>query len=188
MTIIAIFELLLIQQQEVDKHSQLSQLMRLWYLSHRRPAKAQTRLRIRAVSPEPSLFAHMKYRSRRRIWPKIRYLALWMAAHACLKNEFSGDEKYHNLMSWLNCFKKEQLALEYCQHVWDLLVLVLIGFKKLYQLNVFAFLLRLSIVLVFEHCFRTIRIWCMVHEGGPHSETNKQKTCTMYLPRKRIVS
>ena len=39
----------------------MSQLMRLWYLSHRRPAKAQASLRIRAVSPEPSLFAHMKY-------------------------------------------------------------------------------------------------------------------------------
>ena len=30
----------------------------------RRPAKAQANLRIRAVSPEPSLFAHMKYGSR----------------------------------------------------------------------------------------------------------------------------
>ena len=25
----------------------------------------------------------------------------WMAAHACLKNEFMEDEWYHNLMSWL---------------------------------------------------------------------------------------
>ena len=33
----------------------------------RRTAKAQVRLRIRAVSPEPSLFAHIKYGSRRRI-------------------------------------------------------------------------------------------------------------------------
>ena len=24
-----------------------------------------------------------------------------MAGHACLKNEFTEDEKYHNLMSWL---------------------------------------------------------------------------------------
>ena len=31
--------------------------MRLWLLSHRRPTKAQTSLRIRAISPEPSLFA-----------------------------------------------------------------------------------------------------------------------------------
>ena len=55
--------------------SQMSQLMRLWYLSHRRPAKAQASLRIRAVSPEPSLFAHMNYGSRRRVTPTIRYLA-----------------------------------------------------------------------------------------------------------------
>ena len=40
--------------------------MRLWYLSHRRPAKAQARLRIRTVSPEPSLFAHIKYGNGRR--------------------------------------------------------------------------------------------------------------------------
>ena len=49
--------------------------MRLWYLSNRRPAKAQVSLRICAVSPEPSLFAYMKHRSRRRVWPKIRHLA-----------------------------------------------------------------------------------------------------------------
>ena len=66
--------------------------MRLWYLSHRRPAKAQASLRIRAVSPEPSLFAHMKYGSRRRLRPTIRY--------APLKNEFMEDERYHNLMRW----------------------------------------------------------------------------------------
>ena len=34
-----------------------SQLMRLWYLSHRQSTKTQASLRIRAVSPEPSLFA-----------------------------------------------------------------------------------------------------------------------------------
>ena len=38
--------------------NQTSQLMRLWNLSHRRPTKAS--LCIRAVSPEPSLFAHVK--------------------------------------------------------------------------------------------------------------------------------
>ena len=48
----------------------MSQLMRLWYLSHRRPAKTQASLRIRTVSPELSLFAHMKYGSRQRVWPK----------------------------------------------------------------------------------------------------------------------
>ena len=59
-------------------------LIRLWYLSHRRPTKAQASLRIRqgsdeiacirAVSPEPLLLAHIKYGSRRRVQLKIRYL------------------------------------------------------------------------------------------------------------------
>ena len=39
--------------------------MRVWYLSLRRTAKAQTRLRIHVISPEPLLFAHMNYGSRR---------------------------------------------------------------------------------------------------------------------------
>ena len=49
--------------------------MGLWYLPHRRPAKCQASLRIRAVSLEPSLFAHMKYGSSQRIGQKIRRLA-----------------------------------------------------------------------------------------------------------------
>ena len=72
----------------------MSQLMRLWYLSHRRPAKAQGSM------PEPSLFAHMKY-GRRRVPPKIIHLAPLDAAHARLKNEITEDEKCYNLMSWL---------------------------------------------------------------------------------------
>ena len=50
----------------------MGQFMRLWYLSHRRTAKAQARLCIRAVSPKPSLFAHIKCGSRRTVWPKTR--------------------------------------------------------------------------------------------------------------------
>ena len=59
-----------------------------------------------AVSPEPSLFAHTKYESRRRVRSKIRHLASLDVCtcmfDACLKNEFVEDEKYHNLISWLN--------------------------------------------------------------------------------------
>ena len=33
--------------------------MGIWYLSHRRAAKGQTSLRIRAVSSDPSLLAHI---------------------------------------------------------------------------------------------------------------------------------
>ena len=32
---------------------------------------------------------------------KSDILPHWMAAHARLKNEFTEDEKYHNLMRWL---------------------------------------------------------------------------------------
>ena len=45
----------------------LSQVMGLWYLSHRQTAKAEVSLHICAVSPEPSLFAQMKYVSRQRV-------------------------------------------------------------------------------------------------------------------------
>ena len=79
----------------------MSQLMRLWYLSHSPPVKAQASLHIHTVLPEPSLFAHMKYESRRRVRPKSDIKPHWMTAHARLKNEFTEDEKYHNLMTWL---------------------------------------------------------------------------------------
>ena len=69
--------------------------MSLRYLSHRRPAKAQASLRIlHAVSPESSLFSHIKYGSR-------RLAPLHGCMYVRLKNEFTEDEKYHNLMRWL---------------------------------------------------------------------------------------
>ena len=51
----------------------MSQLMRLWYLSHRRPAMAQASLCMCTVSPQP-LLQVMKYGSRQ-VQPKIRHLA-----------------------------------------------------------------------------------------------------------------
>ena len=73
--------------------------MRLWYLSHRRPAKVQASLRIRAVSSEPSLFARMKYGSRRKVRRKVRHLAPMDGCACAFENELTEDEKYHNLMS-----------------------------------------------------------------------------------------
>ena len=66
---------LLVARFPCEMKNSMSQLMRLWYLSHRRPAEAQASLRIYAVSPEPSLFTHIQYGSRRRVRPKIRHLA-----------------------------------------------------------------------------------------------------------------
>ena len=58
--------------------------MRLWYVSHRRPAKAQVKYRVDEGSDQKS-----------DIKPN------WMAAYVYLKNKFKEDEKCHNLMSWL---------------------------------------------------------------------------------------
>ena len=75
----------------------------------------QRRLSIRAVSPESSLFAHIKCESRWRVQAKIRYLAPLMTAHACLKNEFTEGEKYHNLMTWLICCGNRDLySFNFC--------------------------------------------------------------------------
>ena len=65
------------------------------------PIGDQASLHICSVSPEPSLFAHMRYGSRQRVQPKIRHLACWMAAHARLNIGLTEDEKCHNLMNWL---------------------------------------------------------------------------------------
>ena len=48
---------------------------RIWYLSPMRAAKVQARLRIRAVSPEPSLLAHTSSESRWTFRQKARSLA-----------------------------------------------------------------------------------------------------------------
>ena len=90
-----------------QKYFKMSQLMRLWYLSHRRPAEAQASLRTRAVSPGPSLFAHMKYGSRQRVRPKIWHIAsLGGCTCAFEDDEFTEDEMYHYLMRRLKYCKK----------------------------------------------------------------------------------
>ena len=83
--------------------------MRLRYLSHRWPAKAQASLRVRAVSPEPLLFALMMYGSRRRVRPNIRHLAP-LDGCACAFEEWvyggrkvpQSHELAHFEVSWLS--------------------------------------------------------------------------------------
>ena len=40
-----------------------------------------------------------------------------MAAHARLKNEFTEDEKYHDLMIWLKCFDQKKGANDVMSYV-----------------------------------------------------------------------
>ena len=58
----------------------MSSVKRIWYLSPMRAAKVQASLRIRAVSPEPSLLAHTSSESRGTFRQKAR-----IAGHAQLK-------------------------------------------------------------------------------------------------------
>ena len=53
----------------------MGRVKRIWYLSHMRAAKVQASLRIRAVSPEPSLLAHTSTESRGIFRQKTRSLA-----------------------------------------------------------------------------------------------------------------
>ena len=54
----------------------MDRVKRIWYLSHMRAAKVQASLRIRAVSPEPSLLAHTSSESRGTFRQKARSIAL----------------------------------------------------------------------------------------------------------------
>ena len=54
---------------------QMDRVKRIWYLSPMRAAKVQASLRIRAVSPEPSLLAHTGSESRGTFRQKARSLA-----------------------------------------------------------------------------------------------------------------
>ena len=99
----------------------LSQLMRLWYLSHRRPVKAQASLRICAVSPQPSLFAHMKYGSRQRVRPKIRYLAPLDGCTCAFEEWVYGGQKgslFHNMAHFILPKQKKKGKIKTKGNIW----------------------------------------------------------------------
>ena len=56
-------------------HGHMDRVKRIWYLSPMRAEKVQASLRIRAVSPEPSLLAHTSSESRGTFRQKTRSLA-----------------------------------------------------------------------------------------------------------------
>ena len=62
-------------QRHVRSANYMDRVKRIWYLSPMRAAKVQTSLRIRAVSPEPSLLAHTSSESRGTFRQKARSLA-----------------------------------------------------------------------------------------------------------------
>ena len=68
-------QLLSVSSSKFLKFYNLDRVKRIWYLSPMRAAKVQASLRIRAVSPEPSLLAHTSSESRGTFRQKARSLA-----------------------------------------------------------------------------------------------------------------
>ena len=93
----------------------LDRVKRIWYLSPMRAAKVQASLRIRAVSPEPSLLAHTSSESRGTFRQKARSLAPlngWACAvkicHDGMLEDTNSLDGAHILLVLLKvCFKNK---------------------------------------------------------------------------------
>ena len=91
----------------------LDHVRRIRYLSPMRAAKVQASLRIRAVSPEPSLLAHTSSESRRTFRQKARSLAPlngWACAvkicHDGMLEDTNSLDKPHLIISFSNMSSK----------------------------------------------------------------------------------
>ena len=85
----------------------MDRVKRIWYLSPMRAAKVQASLRIRAVSPEPSLLAHTSSESRGTFRQKTRSLALlngWACAvkicHDGMLEDTNSLDAAHKKIIW----------------------------------------------------------------------------------------
>ena len=99
--------------------SSMDRVKRIWYLSPMRAAKVQASLRIRAVSPEPSLLAHTSSESRGTFRQKTRSLAPlngWTCAveicHDGMLEDTNSLDRAHikKKNSWKSFFFSEQFT------------------------------------------------------------------------------
>ena len=88
----------------------MDRVKRIWYLSSMRAAKVQASLRIRAVSPEPSLLAHTSSESRGTFRQKAKSLAPlsgWACAvkicHDGMLEDTNSLDGAHTIRSLLVC-------------------------------------------------------------------------------------
>ena len=99
-----------------DNIYHLGRVKRIWYLSPMRAAKVQASLRIRAVSPEPSLLAHTSSESRGTFRQKVRSLAPlngWACAvkicHDGMLEDTNSLDAVHLLISLWSLIGKRQI-------------------------------------------------------------------------------
>ena len=110
-------------------------------LLHRRPAKAQASLRIRAVSPEPPLFAYIKYGSRRRFRPKINHVSPLDGCPCAFEEWVYGGQKIPYSYAHVASIAKHRLHSNYMHftirwcHITNTPSNVLRGNKKLCKWN-----------------------------------------------------
>ena len=83
---------------------------RIWYLSLMRAAKVQTSLRIRAVSPEPPLFAHTSSELRGTFRQKTRSLAPLNGWACAIKICNDGMLEDTNSLDRAHIFQKEAFS------------------------------------------------------------------------------
>ena len=98
------------------RNSYVDRIKQIWYLSPMRAAKVQASLRVRAVSPEPSLLAHTSSESRGTFRQKARSLAPlngWACAvkicHDGMLEDTNSLDGAH-IREWI--WKKKLLALK----------------------------------------------------------------------------
>ena len=113
----------------------MDRVKRIWYLSPMRAAKVQASLRIRAVSPEPSLLAHTSSESRGTFRQKTRSLALLNCWACAVKVCHDGMLEDTNLL--------DGAQIVYFQHLFIIIYLDLYTFFFLGQENEAGFYFRL---------------------------------------------
>ena len=95
----------------------MDRVKRIWYLSPMRAAKVQASLRIRAVSPEPSLLAHTSSESRGTFRQKARSLAPlngWACAVKICHDGMLEDTNSLDGAHLIVCLFNEQSLTRYC--------------------------------------------------------------------------
>ena len=131
----------------------MDRVKRIWHLSPMRAAKVQASLRIRAVSPEPSLLAHTSSKSRGTFRQKARFLAPlngWACAveicHDGMLKDTNSLDRAHIINSILH-----SQSISYETYIWKACIINFIWNKHLckilsiycsYDLNTLSVRLR----------------------------------------------
>ena len=93
----------------------MDRVKRIWYLSPMRAAKIQASLRIRAVSPEPSLLAHTSSESRGTVRQKARSLAPLNGWACAVKICHDGMLEDTNSLGGAHIYKVLLLLFNWCK-------------------------------------------------------------------------